>query len=176
MRKKVLEADVEEANVERLSLLFLALLAQHLEGHLLAARADVHVGDTDVRRPLDDLVGHIEEDDNGRSEELEEEVVDAVRGRHVGFADGECGNVELEDDDEDAEEAAEPGSVHAQGSGPGQLLNRVATLLPCLAEANVAEAERAPGEDRRQTGKGKEPVEDCRGRRCVDEEGKEAHE
>ena len=51
----------------------------------------------------------------------------------------------------------------------------MAVVLPGCAEADVREADGAPGEDSREAGEGEEPVEGCLLGGGRGEEGEEAH-
>jgi hypothetical protein len=75
-------------------------------------------------------------------------------------------NVELRDEDERDEEQSAPRAVDAAHGPEGKLLEGVTVVLPGGAEADVAEADRSPGKERRETG-------NCREGRSEYEEEKE---
>jgi hypothetical protein len=55
-------------------------------------------------------------------------------------------NVELGDEDEEDKEQAQPRAVDASHRAERKFFGTVAVVLPCGAEADVAETDRAPGE------------------------------
>ena len=63
------------------------------------------------------------------------------------------------DEDEEEEAEAEPGPPDAEHGAEGELLERVALRAPRLPEADVAQADRAPREERREAAQRDEPVE-----------------
>lgn len=69
-------------------------------------------------------------------------------------------NVELSDKDKNDQRRAENRAVDATDGAEGKLLNRVALVLPSLAEADVGDTDGEPGEKCGETRKGNKPVED----------------
>lgn len=68
----------------------------------------------------------------------------------------------LSDEAEHIEGQAEVGAVDAADGLEGDLVEGVALALPGGAEADVGEADGAPGEEGRETRQGEEPVKDGR--------------
>lgn len=62
--------------------------------------------------------------------------------------------------DKNAEDETQPRTIDTTDGLEGDLVKSVAVVLPCLAEPNVGQANRAPGEKRSETREGDEPVED----------------
>ena len=69
------------------------------------------------------------------------------------------GGAYLSNEAEHVEREAEIGAPDAADGLEGDLIERVALLLPGVAEADVGEADGAPGEERGETGQGQKPVE-----------------
>lgn len=66
----------------------------------------------------------------------------------------------LSDKNNDDDEETEPRSVDTTGSLEWDLINSVTVVSPGLAEADMGEADGAPGEESSKTGQSNEPVED----------------
>lgn len=66
----------------------------------------------------------------------------------------------LRDKDKKHQDEPQPAPVDAADSLEGDLVERVAMVRPRLAEADVAEADAAPGEERGEAGQRQQPVED----------------
>ena len=116
-----------------------------------------------------------EEKDDWESEVRLEESDDAFVGGELVGSDGPGCNDELEDEDEEAENVAVPCTDDAEGRLPGELFERVASVLPSGPEADGSKADGSPGEYGGKTREGEEPVEDVGARGRVDEEGEETH-
>lgn len=72
---------------------------------------------------------------------------------------GERGKPYLSNEDEHDEAETEPRAPDAEDGLEGQLVEGVAVVSPSVAEANVREADAAPGEESSETGQRLEPVE-----------------
>lgn len=127
----------------------LALAAEHLDGHRVAATsANVNVVNVDILASHEKLVRQVEDkDDNGHREEALEEGIGAFRGRHLALSDGEGRNVERDDNDKNVEESTVEGTPDAERRLPGELLQSVASTSPCLAEAGMGNANTEPADD-----------------------------
>lgn len=73
---------------------------------------------------------------------------------------GENGHPYLSNEDNEDEDKANPGSADAKGGMERDLVESAAVELPGRSEADVGQADGAPGEESGKTGKSEEPVED----------------
>ena len=144
---------------ERAEVLHAALLRlERFPVEFAAATVDVDLAELEeaglgagVGLLLPEVSADVEEYDDEGGEVGVEEV---VRGHRSD------GDVELGDEHEDDEDESDPRAVHTKDSLEGELVSGVAVILPGGAEADVGEADGAPGEERREARKGNEPVED----------------
>ena len=108
---------------------------------------------------VQDLVHNVKKKDDGEGEVGAEEVLDERLRGHVLVPDGREAGPELRDEHQHVEEKSDPGADDARLRAEGEFVERVALHAPALAEADMCQADGTPGEDGRQTGKCKHPVE-----------------
>ena len=65
----------------------------------------------------------------------------------------------LSNEDDNNQTQSDPRSGHAEDGGEGNLIDGVAVVLPGVPEADVGEADAAPGEEGGETGERLQPVE-----------------
>lgn len=82
----------------------------------------------------------------------------------------------LSDQDEADEEKTEPRAIDTANSLEGDLIQSVTLVSPSLAETDVGQADRAPGEESRQTRKSQEPVKDLSTLGVEVDIGEESHD
>ena len=67
----------------------------------------------------------------------------------------------LSDEDKEDDEETDPRAIDTTNSLEWDLIKGVAMVHPGLSEANMSQADGAPGKERSKTRKRKKPVEDC---------------
>lgn len=105
------------------------------------------------------LVGDEEEHNDGGSEVDGEPALHTCLVSHFAISDGSKSHPELDNEDQAIEGQPDPGTDNAGLRSEGQLVQGVALDLPGTTEADVGKADRAPGEDGRQTRNGHHPLE-----------------
>lgn len=140
-----------------------------------AAGINVHGARAEDARAEPELVAEVEDEHDGHREDLEEEVLgDAARSR-IGGAQRGDGRPELRRHDEQVGDEPDVGAHEADLRAERQLLRRVAGEAPGAAEADVAQADAAPGEEAGEAADGDEPVKDFALLLEVDEVREQAH-
>ena len=136
------------------------LLGQKLrEIQLAHTRLQIHLARPRHPRLHPDLVGDVEgQDDRGGQIGLEE-IHRILPGRFLLPADGGKAGPELRGQDEQIEDEADPGPDDARLGAEGQLVEGAALHFPGLAEADVGQADGAPGEDGGEAAEGEHPGE-----------------
>ncbi|KAH0551053.1 hypothetical protein GP486_007595, partial [Trichoglossum hirsutum] len=119
----------------------------------------VHVLGADEGGAVEEFVADVADDDDGGGEVGLEEVLCALGGGHAGVADGGEAGPELGDEHEAVEAEADPRADDAGLGAEGELIEGVALDKPALAEADVAQADGAPGEDGREARQREHPRE-----------------
>lgn len=104
---------------------------------------------------------NIKRGNNRGAHKLEEEVLRHRGIGHVVPPNGERADPKLRDKDEDVERQPDVGAQHAHLRLEGQLADLAAVVAPRAPEADVAEADGAPGENTREARQGEKPVEDA---------------
>ena len=140
--------------------------SKRIEINLSSSLIDRDLRELDAERPLSviQLVADEEHDHDRRSEiRLEERF-------GVGLAsDREQRDVELGNEAEDVEPETDPGADGAEHGRERQVVGGAAVHGPRFAEADMREADAAPGEEVGQPGDGQQPGEDgASGRGFVD--------
>lgn len=113
----------------------------------------------DDARLVLDLVDEVKHGHYRDGEEDGEEGLDALQGGQGAVADRREACPELQRDDYGVEGQPDVRPVHARLGAEGELVEKVTLPGPCAAEADVRQADAAPGEDRGETGDGEHPVE-----------------
>ena len=108
---------------------------------------EIHVIRPDERRPVIELVRDVKDDHRRRREVDLEERLRLRCGREFMVADRPGAGPELGDEDQAVEDEADPGANDAGLAAEGELVEGVALLRPASPEADVGEADAAPGED-----------------------------
>jgi len=106
-----------------------------------------------------EFVHDVEDNDDGSSEVGAEKFLDEIAGRHGRVTDRGETSPELGDKHEQIEDEADPRTDDARLRAEGEFVEGVALHAPAFAETDMCKADGSPGEDGRQTGKGKHPVE-----------------
>lgn len=123
---------------------------------LTKTRVEVNLAELQPTLPLPDVSTDIKENDNREGQVgLEERL--SITNRSVKVGDS---SVELGNQNDDVEAQANVGAPNTKDSLEGNLVKRVAVILPGMSESNVAETDGAPGEQRSETGKSLKPGED----------------
>lgn len=120
-----------------------------------------------------DLIAQVKGHDDGEGEVGLEEALGAGLAAQRTVALGKGRDPKLRDEHQHVEEEADPGPDHARLRAEGELVQRVSLQPPALAEADVRQADGAPGEDRREAGQGEHPR---KGLALLGRRGKEAQE
>jgi len=121
-----------------------------------------------------DLVAEVANKDNWRGKISKEKVLSIHGGCIVTIIDRRKAGPELCDEDEAVEVEPYPGADNTRLAAEWKLIKRVSLHPPGFAEADVREADGAPGEDGGKSGKGEHPVESLYGDvRVRGEEAKE---
>lgn len=105
----------------------------------------IHVRGPDERRPQPELIDKVHDDDDRSSKICLEEALYERASRHFRISDGGEAGPELGDEDQAIKDEAAPGADDARLGAEGQLIDGVACHAPGLAEADVREADGAPG-------------------------------
>ena len=111
----------------------------------------IHVFSPHKRRPVIELVRDVECQHKGSSEIRLEEGFRQRRVRLLLVADRSKAGPELGNQDQDVEDEADPGADHSGLRAEGQFVQRVTLELPCPAEADMRQTDRAPRKDGTET-------------------------
>ena len=145
---------------------------------LPAPRNQIHIPRAHERRAEVNLIRDVESDYYREGQVIEEESLHAGTRAERTVADLPSRGPELGDEHEYVEDEAEPRAVDADLRFEGQLVERVALQAPGAAEADVCQADGAPGEDGGESGEGVQPVEGGvgGGLAAADDEAEEAED
>jgi hypothetical protein len=120
------------------------------------ASVEVDVGGTEERRTLPKETGNPEDKDNRDGQNVLHNTLNAVLS-----TSGRNGSiVALSNQDQDAKDETQPGSVNTTSSEIGDLIEGTALGPPSGTETDVAVADRSPGNQAGQSREGKKPVKD----------------
>ena len=120
------------------------------------ASVKIDLVDSEETTTLPDVANDPEDEDDRDSEHLVEEALD-IGEAAAGRADG---SEELSGEDKNAEAETDVSTSDAEDSSVRKFIEGVALGSPGLAEADVGEANRAPGEQSGERGHGQQPAKD----------------
>lgn len=140
-------------------LLSVLLLDQVLNIHVATTCRQIDIPRSHKLGLVDKLVRDVEENNNRSGQIRHEEVFHTLTGSLLSVANRCESDPELGDQDQAVEAKADPRANDTGLGAESQLFQSVALQLPGTAESDVAEADRAPGEDGGQTRDSHHPVE-----------------